>query len=329
VRLTDNRDGVQLTYEYMGGVPATGFAKPSATYCPAADRLLYVVGREVRLLDLGSRDEAVLHVIPAGESPGYTHLSHDGRYACVPLVPTVALSTDPATYFAKTRDAFRERNLESRVLVLDARTGELADSFGVRAWVTHVQFDPRDGARILYNHEGGWPPGTVDQRIWLRRDGRAVKVRDEAPDHARGVFTTHENWTAQGRVAYHGSLVRDGRREGFVGLADPDAGTYSECYFPVRERDEFQPHFVAAARGDLLVADGGIEDGSIGLVDCNWEAGSLSWRPLCLHGSSWTNQDVHPHPIFSPDDTKVLFTSDAHNRPGHGHVYLVDAAWDG
>jgi oligogalacturonide lyase len=325
-RVTNNRAGLQLTYEYIDGRPGTGFAKPAATYCQATDQALYVVGREVRLVDVASGEDAILHVLPQGFAPGYTHLSRDGRLACIPVVPVAALSTDPAAYFARTRDAFRERRLESRVVVLDTATGHVTDSFGVRAWVTHVQFHPQRNDRILYNHEGGWPPGAVDQRIWMRRDGMSVKVRDESPDRAREVFTTHENWTSGGLVAYHGSLRRGDRREGMVGLADPTAGTHAECFFPVEEADDVQPHFIAGS-GELLVADGGIEDGAIVLVGCDWERGELRSQPLCRHASSWANQDVHPHPVFSPDDRQVLFTSDAHNERGRGHVYIVDAEW--
>jgi Tol biopolymer transport system component len=42
--------------------------------------------------------------------------------------------------------------------------------------------------------------------------------------------------------------------------------------------------------------------------------------PLVEHGSSWSSQDDHPHPIVTPDGRSVLFTSD---RRGSRAVYRI------
>jgi Tol biopolymer transport system component len=44
--------------------------------------------------------------------------------------------------------------------------------------------------------------------------------------------------------------------------------------------------------------------------------------PLVEHGSSWSSQDAHPHPVFDPGGRSVLFTSD---RAGVRAVYRVEA----
>jgi dipeptidyl aminopeptidase/acylaminoacyl peptidase len=45
---------------------------------------------------------------------------------------------------------------------------------------------------------------------------------------------------------------------------------------------------------------------------------------LCRHDTSWKSygntQDSHPHPAFSPDGKKVIFTSDKDGLPG---IYMV------
>ncbi len=58
--------------------------------------------------------------------------------------------------------------------------------------------------------------------------------------------------------------------------------------------------------------------------------------PLCVHGSSYrtrgrqlptanVTQDAHPHPTFSPNGRKVLFTSDKDTGPeGNCAVYTMD-----
>lgn len=50
------------------------------------------------------------------------------------------------------------------------------------------------------------------------------------------------------------------------------------------------------------------------------KSGALSWMEVSVdtvYGPQWT----HPHPSFSPDETKVVFVSD---RSGHPQVYVVE-----
>ncbi|MCC6537511.1 MAG: PD40 domain-containing protein [Bryobacterales bacterium] len=52
------------------------------------------------------------------------------------------------------------------------------------------------------------------------------------------------------------------------------------------------------------------------------KSGALSWMEVStdtVYGPQWT----HPHPSFSPDETKVVFASD---RSGHPQVYVVEIA---
>ena len=46
---------------------------------------------------------------------------------------------------------------------------------------------------------------------------------------------------------------------------------------------------------------------------------------LCRHDTSWKSygntQDAHPHPAFSPDGKKIVFTSDRDGLPG---IYMID-----
>ena len=41
----------------------------------------------------------------------------------------------------------------------------------------------------------------------------------------------------------------------------------------------------------------------------DWEAGVLTWIPLCKHESDWLGQDAHPHPIYSHTGDRVFFNS--------------------
>ncbi len=72
----------------------------------------------------------------------------------------------------------------------------------------------------------------------------------------------------------------------------------------------------------------GVSPGESFIWRVNLETGE-QWK-LCLHGSSYVErgkhtQDAHPHPAFSPDGRKVLFTSDRETGPtGNCAVYVVD-----
>ncbi|MGI5989702.1 MAG: oligogalacturonate lyase family protein [Lachnospiraceae bacterium] len=50
------------------------------------------------------------------------------------------------------------------------------------------------------------------------------------------------------------------------------------------------------------------------------DAGKRKEQKLVWHGTSWmavygSPQDTHPHPCFSEDDSKVIYTSDLFGKP--------------
>ncbi len=53
----------------------------------------------------------------------------------------------------------------------------------------------------------------------------------------------------------------------------------------------------------------------------DWDAKQAQWTPLFRHGSSWRNQDCHPHPIFNAKGDRVYYTSDVSGKLA---VYRVD-----
>jgi oligogalacturonide lyase len=83
-------------------------------------------------------------------------------------------------------------------------------------------------------------------------------------------------------------------------------------------------HFTVSSNEGLLVTDGIIDAKSIHLCHADWKAEKLSWSQICEHNSSFSTQDVHPHPIFSHDNRYVLYTSDTHNEHQKGNLYLIE-----
>ncbi|OXM87403.1 oligogalacturonate lyase family protein [Paenibacillus rigui] len=336
VQLTDNRDGYMKSYVYYDGAPYRGLAKASPSYNPATNTLLYIQGNEVRLLQLDTLEEDTVHTLPDGVMTGFTHLSPDGRYACVPYIDAEAFEVGPAgNLFTAIREKVTRDRIESRLLVIDLQTRQ-ADIWGSQVgWITHVQFPPGQGRSILYNHEGGM----VDQRIWLYDQGTMSRIRDQSNERET-LWICHEMWLQQENgILYHGTkgVPNDpamkgegkpssdssaGHQASFVGRYDLDSGSYTELSFP--EEMTAYGHFTASSDDRLLITDGIMDSRTLHLCTPDWEGGRIAWSPLCLHNSSFSVQDVHPHPIFSHDDRSVVFTSDVHNAKGKGHVYVVE-----
>lgn len=330
VRLTNNGGGFMRSYVYYDGVPYDGLAKASPSFSPAAGRLAYIQGRDVLLADVENMETETIYRLPPDVMTGFTHISADGRYVCVPYIPSAAFEVGPGNPFPLIRDKVHGEGIESRVLVIDAETGRGEVRFAQVGWITHVQFHPNDPETILYNHEGG----AVDQRIWLYRDGRIEKVRDQSTHTSGRLWICHEMWTRDGeRILYHGTrgvpsdpaLSETAGKDSvvsFVGCADPASGAYREVDFPASM--SAYGHFTESGDRGRLVTDGVVDAHSLHLCEVDWEAGRLEYRRLCMHGSSFSVQDVHPHPIFSHDSRLVLFTSDAHNERTRGHLYLIE-----
>ena len=60
----------------------------------------------------------------------------------------------------------------------------------------------------------------------------------------------------------------------------------------------------------------------ISRLNLDWARGAMEVVPLCASNTSWLTQDNHPHPVLSPDQREVLFTSDC---SGVRQIYSVPA----
>ncbi|UQZ82253.1 hypothetical protein SK3146_01410 [Paenibacillus konkukensis] len=329
VQLTDNRKGIMKSYVYYDGTPYEGLAKASPSYHPGTDSLLYIQDQEVRLIHLPTMEDRVVHRLPEGVMTGFTHISGDGEYACVPYISADAFDVGEGNPFTLIRDKVQAGRTESHVLVIHLPTGRSEIKFRHAGWITHVQFHPDDSEQILFNHEGGM----VAQRIWLYKDGVVSKIRDQSAGGDR-LWICHEMWDSDGSgVIYHGTrgvpndpsmrhASVNGSIQSFVGYAGRRQGEEIEMSFPDGMKD--YGHFTLGSDRTMLLTDGIIDAESLHCCRADWESGRLEWDYICRHGSSFSVQDVHPHPIFSHDDRLVLFTSDTHNERSKGNLYLVD-----
>jgi oligogalacturonide lyase len=344
-RLSDNRVGVRRAYVYFGGHPDTGLAPGSVVFDPAAAIAYMLAGRTIWTADARTGVRRPLATIEPGLATGYAAVSGSGRRMCLPVIDTAAFRDLHAI-----DRSVRELGLCTRVQVWDTSSGGLVDEVEIRgAWVTHVQFRPGTEDVLLFNHE--WAEAGGERRLWIRDAGGVrplrtrAAVRSATPVRPDDVVD-HEIWSPDGRtVIYHGTYADDAgalARRSFLGRAIVDEGVVDEVPFP----PGFDRYGHFAVVGDSrVVTDGcatfgtedvrrpvpsrldaadapGEDDGGswISTVRVDWDAGHVEFVPLARHGSSWSSQDAHPHPVVDADRSRVVFTSD---RDGRRAVYAV------
>jgi hypothetical protein len=333
-QLTRNAEGILHGYVYFRGTPHKGFSKASVNLDSIRGIAYYIQGDDICCVDLKGRVR-VINRIPAGQVTAFTHVSADGRRLCVPTTDERALQedapppqmgenlvggkrneiiSDKPSYDIDAR--VQAENLSSHIHVYDTQSGrELACEKVERAWITHVQFSPVNPDLICYNNE--WPSDCGIRRLWLWDGRRHLRLRTAENGRSKADWSCHEMWTVDGRhIIYHGKFA-DGTA--YVGRVSPQGGDNIEIALP-REYTRYGHFTASTVRNNWLVSDGYYhprgepESGTWGgdwlsIQKIDWEKRKIEWLPLCRHESAWDCQDSHPHPIFSPGDAYVYFTT--------------------
>lgn len=226
-----------------------------------------------------------------------------------------------AQYHARPRQRLIEINLAS---------GASRVVWEEKRHLGHPMYRPHDDTVLGFCHEG--PHDLVDSRIWLiGADGtHLTRVKEHAP----GESIMHEFWVPDGSRLLYVSYTK-GEQERSIWAATPgEMGTEVP-----NERLMGMPpcaHLMSNHDGTLLVGDGAGQLGDVDDKDAHaftpdpllhlFDLRTRTHRPLCGHHSSWrvydgNTQASHPHPSFTPDETRVLFASDFE---GDLALYLVD-----
>jgi len=336
-QLSHFNGGYLKSYIYYDGEPESGLGKASVTFDPENNLVYFINGRTICSVDLEGRINELAE-LPSGQVTAYTAVSHNGKRLCVPTTDAESLQ-DVASengHFFSIDKKVREQNLNSYLRVYEAKTGQLIDCQTVpRSWITHVSFSPKNENTILYNHE--WASTDMGiRRMWIWDGSRHIRLRKEEGEKHRNDFICHEVWDNNGDfIIYHGR-----RLNGlcFLGRVDPEGEKAVEIEFPPRYIRE--GHFIPGENG-ILVTDGFYENRRLAerirlkikrtlkkekafcgryitLVKVDWANRKIGWFPLCRHGSDWSTQDSHPHPIFDNQGTKIHCNS---NRSGKNSIY--------
>jgi oligogalacturonide lyase len=246
---------------------------------------------EEQLADFGAVEMREKGMV--GAAMGTTALSKGGRWWAVPV------KSGPLTRFVlidterKTSHVFLER-----------------DTIG------HPQFCPDDEDLILY-------AGPLTDRVWVT-DRSGQKNRRLYAREDRMQWVTHEVWVPGRRAVAFVDWPRGTR------MIDADSGA-------VRWITRFPAwHAAPDDRAKKFVCDTNFPDRGLHIYNIDDQANAA---PLCAseassEGKHWAGafpyndgpvaveaaQHTHPHPRFSPDGSRVLFTSD---RSGHAQIYEV------
>ncbi len=331
-------------YLYNGTVEKHGLNKSSPCLDPATGNLFFVWGREdgwgvLDCVSLCDGKRRTLLEIPPERCVGYTHLDASGEHVLLSLMDSrILVFGEKRENNQEMSENYAKYGLTTQIAEVEVATGRMTVRWEEPAWVTHVQYHPTRRDIVLYNHEWTWPLGV--ERIWIkadgedrvrvRRPGREIQFR-ESPDLGLD-DVAHEVWQENGEgVIYHG--VRwdaPGHPEQFVGRAsvDPDQ-PLQEIAIP-RDRPSFYGHFTPSRAGDFVITDAVANEKGlaqrkgnlISRLNMDWEQGTMDVIPLCESNTSWHTQDNHPHPVTTPDQQEVLFTSDC---SGVRQIYSVPA----
>jgi oligogalacturonide lyase len=302
-------------------------------------------GRLVQLTDTPELDEWSLHPAHSGEFVYFTAGASLRRVHCETFVQEELLhlgkeNAAEAAEAGSVGGAMRTTTLSHddrwwaltvkvggavRLLVVDTESGDY-EVIVERRTMFHPQFHPGDSSLLRY-------ASSHAQRMWIvARDGSDHRLAYER-DTARKEWVTHETWLPGGRELLaadwpHGVFAVDvdsderrgvvsfnawhpvSNRQGTIAVADtnwPDQGIHV-----------FDPH------GNLAEPEGVEEPRFV----CDAKASNLGehWKTdHCVYDDGpvqvYAPQHTHPHPHFSPDSQRLVFTSD---RTGVAQVYEVE-----
>lgn len=211
-----------------------------------------------------------------------------------------------------------------RIVFVNTETGRSNVVVEDRCWFGHAQLRPHDPDTILFCHEG--PYDMIDARLWLvQSDGTNYRCVREQPSD---LIITHEFWQPDGEAFVYVHRKGEGDAQESIRKMRP-GDLKEEIVMPCLPYAHFicdrqQRYMVGDCQGKdtpihLQAAAGRSEEvpnDFIYLID----VAHKTETPLCYHGTSWTAahgnpQDAHPHPCFSPDGKKVVFTSDKDGKP--------------
>jgi oligogalacturonide lyase len=312
-QLTDSAparaDYYPFTYQPICGV---GSCLPAQ----GAGQVFYFAGNDLFAVDVETPESRRLLHVPDARRPSILNANAQGTtlvfatwdeklFAERSALAYAGAGFAYAPFFQETASTIVRLNTESRQCEEILRRE--------RFWINHVLIHPTNPDLILYCHEYTDLP----DRMWLLNaaTGENAPIAGQAADE----WYEHEFWSWDGtRVYFHGGAVNDDQ-VGFCGWYDLATGKQQKFFHHTQGRS--YGHYNLHPDGRSMVTDGEGQPGCISKVHLG--DGAQIFEPLCRHDTYKYGDDqrCHPHPSFTPDESRVIFTS---NRTGTSNVYLTD-----
>lgn len=314
VQLTDVRPARAEYWPFTAAVRGAGACL--AAIGSGGREAFYFEGVELRGVEIETLRARQLLTLPRERRPSILHADADGK--------TLVFATwDESLFMERSQRAYAGEQFPddrffqettSTIIRLDAATGDAEDVLRRdKFWINHVLVNPHDRDLILFCHEYSGMP----DRMWLLNvaNGQCAPIPGQGSDE----WYEHEFWSQEGgRVCFHGGASGD-ETQGFCGWCSSDGAEYYKAHHTTPGRA--YAHYNLHLDGATLVTDGEAHPGCISKVFL--KDGRQIFEVLCRHDSYQKGDDqrCHPHPSFTPDGSRVIFTS---NKSGTSNIYLTD-----
>ena len=304
--------------------------RPSV-YCvsPAADRAVAIVGDTLARVDLESGGSEEIFRAPVGFRISLPTVDAAGSRVAFSLSEKIPRLTASGQIYSTMQENFffRPRSMVCTVDLADNRTSVI---YGEMEWISHVLINPVDPDTVVFCHEGG---SFAQHRLWVV-DARPLRKKTAAPLYEEDLedFFVHEYFLKDGTLGVQHSRVDPERARMRTGDYPFNAVMFlsmagevlAEYVLPGKRSGHVQSN----SDNTVLVADSWFPDRETdpeegrSLLALNIPEGDrLRVEKLCFSGTSWKTQLSHPHPSFSHDDRRVVFSSD---HGGTNSAFVVE-----
>jgi len=268
-------------------------------------------GNNLMAVDLVRNAERQIYRAEAKWAVGLTSVTAEGRSVITSLYENSSdrFAVDLFATGAGFNEYF-EAKPESRIIAVPADGGPAQDVHKDRNWMGYTLASPTQPHLVIFRHVG--PAERVEQPLFGLdlRGGKPWAIRSKK---IPGEKLQSIHWQADGEsIAFHAQR----NDEHFFSSIRYDNQQAREI--PLRERPG---HFHCNSL-DLIAADhrADLANRFIRLYRVNYQRLDGP-RILAEHRASSNVQQLHPHPRLTPDNRKVIFTSD---RSGYAQIYEAE-----
>ncbi len=296
---------------------------------PDGKKAYYYSNEQLKEVDLETLESRELMWIPNSYNFHSLSITDDGRYLAFSVVEEMVLLTSRfADPLSEAAPGARERFFKepgSLVIRYDTVTGTAEAVCGGHHRITHVSLMPSDGDRLLFCHDGPWH---LTQRMWTARASTdEVKPLVSQQHNLEGIV--HEFFTPGGRIGAQYSYRYKPDMDFFLFadlFVDFDGGNQERYYYPY-----LRPGHVSVnsretlAAGDRAMIRKDMKDSEryLSLIRYHSQDHRAEVSLLCAHDTSG-KKSAHVHPVFTPDDSHIVYSSD---KEGRLNIYMVEADW--